>query len=272
MLMIIQYNAKQLNRIINNIFVLTGISISILDSNHNVLASCSKKQDFCSLSQTFDDKKMLCSQCDQKILKLCESTKKLESHICWAGLYDSAMPIIKNDTVVGFVIMGRIRSERSPALPQILPDDDPHTLEQLYELYSKLPFMTETKLSALYDLLSYILFEPSIQIVYDSFINKAIDFIDTHLHEDLSVGALCNKFHISKNYLYKAFSNNLGSSVNEYIATQRLKRAKEMLTICDEPVYIVAEKVGIYNYTYFCRWFKKRMGISPNEYRKASRK
>jgi AraC-like DNA-binding protein len=270
--MIIQYNAEQLNRIIKNIFVLTGISISILDSNYNVLANCSKKQDFCSLLQTFDDKKMLCSQCDQKILKLCESTKKMESHICWAGLHDSAMPIIKNDTVVGFVIMGRIRSERSPALPQILPDDDPHTLEQLYELYSKLPFMTETKLSALYDLLSYILFEPSIQIVYDSFINKAIDFIDTHLHEDLSVGALCNKFHISKNYLYKAFSNNLGSSVNEYIATQRLKRAKEMLTICDEPVYIVAEKVGIYNYTYFCRWFKKRMGISPNEYRKASRK
>jgi AraC-like DNA-binding protein len=270
--MIIQYNAEQLNRIIKNIFVLTGISISILDSNYNVLANCSKEQDFCSLSQTFDDKKTLCSQCDQKILKLCESTKKMESHICWAGLYDSAMPIVKNDTIVAFAIMGRMRSERSPVLPQILPDDDPHTLEQLYELYSKLPFMTETKLSALYDLLSYILFEPSIQIVYDSFINKAIDFIDTHLHEDLSVGALCNKFHISKNYLYKAFSNNLGSSVNEYIATQRLKRAKEMLTICDEPVYIVAEKVGIYNYTYFCRWFKKRTGISPNEYRKASRK
>lgn len=270
--MIIQYNAEQLNRIINNIFVLTGISISILDSNYNVLANCSKEQDFCSLSQTFDDKKSLCSQCDQKILKLCESTKKMESHICWAGLYDSAMPIVKNDTIVAFAIMGRMRSERSPVLPQILPDDDPHTLEQLYELYSKLPFMTETKLSALYDLLSYILFEPSIQIVYDSFINKAIDFIDTHLHEDLSVGALCNKFHISKNYLYKAFSNNLGSSVNEYIATQRLKRAKEMLTICDEPVHIVAEKVGIYNYTYFCRWFKKRMGISPNEYRKSSRK
>ena len=59
--MIIQYNAEQLNRIIKNIFVLTGISISILDSNYNVLANCSKEQDFCSLSQTFDDKKMLCS-------------------------------------------------------------------------------------------------------------------------------------------------------------------------------------------------------------------
>lgn len=270
--MIIKYNTEQLKRIINNIFVLTGISISILDTNYNILANCSKEQDFCSLLHTFKDKKMLCSQCDQKILKQSASTKKMERHICWAGLYDSAMPILKNDTLVGFAIMGRMRSERSPVLPQVFPEDDPHTLEQLNELYSKLPFITEAKLSALYDLLSYILFEQSIQIVYDSFINEAVDFIDTHLHENLSIGMLCATFHISRNYLYKTFSDNLGSSVNEYIAAQRLKRAKELLTINNEPIYIVAEKVGIYNYPYFCRWFKKRTGISPYEYRKASRK
>ena len=272
MLMIIKYNAEQLNRIINNIFVLTGISISILDSNYNVLANCSKEQDFCSLSQNFDNKKKLCSQCDQELLKQCRSTKKLECHICWAGLYDSAMPIIKNNTVVGYVIMGRIRSEMSPALPQFFPNADLQTVEQLNNLYYKLPFMTEDKLTSLYNLLSYILFDPSIQIVYDSFINEAINFIDMHLHENLSVSVLCNTFHISKNYLYKTFSDNFGSSVNEYIAAQRLKHAKKLLTICDEPIYIVAEKVGIYNYPYFCRWFKKRMGISPKEYRKSSRK
>ncbi|MBE6757510.1 MAG: helix-turn-helix transcriptional regulator [Ruminococcaceae bacterium] len=168
--------------------------------------------------------------------------------------------------------MGRIRSERSPALPHFFPNDDPRTVEQLSNLYYKLPFLTEDKLTSLYDLLSYILFEPSIQIVYDSFINEAINFIDMHLHENLSVGVLCAKFHISKNYLYKAFSDNLNSSVNEYIAGQRLKLAKELLTNDNEPIYNVAEKVGINNYPYFCRWFKKRAGYSPNEYRKASQK
>ncbi len=270
--MIIKYNAKQLYSIIKSIFNLTGISISILDSDYNVIANCAQSQDFCSLLHNKKDKKALCWQCDQKILKQCRSTKKIESHICWAGLYDSAMPIIKNDTVVGFVIMGRIRSERSPALPHFFPNADRRTIEQLNNLYYKLPFMTEENLTSLYDLLSYILFEPSIQFVYDSFINEAVDFIDANLHENLSVGVLCAKFHISKNYLYKAFSDNLGSSVNEYIAVQRLKRAKELLTIYDEPIYTVAEKVGIYNFPYFCRWFKKRTGSSPNEYRKSSRK
>ena len=168
--------------------------------------------------------------------------------------------------------MGRIRSERSPALPYFSPNADPRTVEQLKNLYYKLPFMTEDKLTSLYNLLSYILFDPSIQIVYDSFINEVVDYVDMQLHEDLSVGALCNKFHISKNYLYKTFSDNFGSSVNEYIALQRLKRAKELLTIGNDPIYSVAENVGIDNYSYFCRWFKKRTGNSPNEYRKASLK
>jgi|GEM_PF-5885560 len=39
-----------------------------------------------------------------KILNRCRISKKLESHICRAGLYDSAMPIIKDDNVVGFVV------------------------------------------------------------------------------------------------------------------------------------------------------------------------
>ena len=270
--MIIKYNAEQLNRIIKSIFNLTGMSISILDIDHNVIAHCAQKQDYCSLLQTTKYKKAYCWQCDQKILEQCRATKKMECHICWSGLYDSAMPIIKNNTVVGFAIMGRIRSERSPVLPQFMPDDDPRTLEQLNELYGKLPFMTEAKLSALYDLISYILFEPSIQIVYDSFINEAVDFIHANLQENLSVDLLCAKFHISKNYLYKTFLDNLGSTVNEYISVQRLKRAKELLTIGNDPLYSVAAKVGIDNYPYFCRWFKKRTGISPGEYRKASRK
>ena len=121
MLMIIKYNTEQLKRIIESIFYLTGVRISILDTDYNVIVNCTQKQDYCSLLQTIKDQKARCLRCDQKILKRCQSTKKMEYHICWAGLYDCSLPIIKNNSIVGFAIMGRIRSERSPVLPQILP-------------------------------------------------------------------------------------------------------------------------------------------------------
>ena len=255
--MIIKYDIKQLNSIIKHIFDLTGISISILDTNYNVLANCSEKEDFCSLLQTIKDNKLSCSQCDQKILKQCKSTKKLEGHICWIGLYASSMPIVKDGIIVGYAIMGRVRSKKSPYLPNFKHDIDTNILNQLNKLYCKLPFITEVNLIALYALLPYILFDSCIQIEYNSFINELVNFINANLQDNLNVELLCAKFHVSKNYLYKAFANNFGCTVNGYISMQRLKLVKELLINNDDSIKIIDEKVGIYNYTYFCRWFKK---------------
>ena len=122
--MVIQYNAEQLSSIIDDIFVLTGISISILDTNRREVATSKKKLEYCSLLQSITGEQRRCLQCDKKILDRCLSTKTLEHHICRAGLYDSAMPIIKDDTIVGFVIMGRVRSVESPTTVQYLPQTD----------------------------------------------------------------------------------------------------------------------------------------------------
>jgi YesN/AraC family two-component response regulator len=34
------------------------------------------------------------------------------------------------------------------------------------------------------------------------------------------------------------------------------------------PIYQIAESVGVENYTYFCRLFKKMTGVSAGEYRR----
>ena len=112
-----------------------------------------------------------------------------------------------------------------------------YSIEQFNQLYLKLPFLSKDQLAALYDLLPYILFDAPIQIVYNSFINEIVDFISTNLQENLSVDLLCTKFHVSRNYLYEVFRDNLGSTVNEYISSQRLKNAKVLLAE-DSVLYI----------------------------------
>ena len=266
--MIIKYNTDQLKRIIKNIYDLTGITISVLDTKYNTLAKCKTAQDFCSVLQKTETERFRCRECDMIILKKCRASKGLENHICFAGLYDAAMPIIKNDTIVGFVIMGRVRSANSPISPHLIPDIDAKTAKKLKKLYNELPFITEDKLMTLYDLLSFVIFDSSFQIVYDPLLTKIINFIEENFRENLSVDYLCSKFHISKNRLYKSFNDNLGSTVNLYITAVRLNFAKSLLSSSDEPVYRVAQNVGIDNYTYFCKLFKKRNGVTPTEYRK----
>ena len=83
---------------------------------------------------------------------------------------------------------------------------------------------------------------------------------------------LCEVLHVSKNKLYSAFASQCGTTVNAYITQQRLERAKQLLWETDEPVYRVAEAIGIRNYTYFCRLFKKKTGLSPLAYRRSGKK
>ena len=269
--MIINYDVEMLNYLIKNIFDLTGICISILDTDYGVLTNCSPDFDFCNLLQKSEEEKENCKNCDKKILRKCSKSKKLESHICRVGLYDAAMPIIKNNNIVGYIIMGRIRSVNSPQELTYFSDTDPN-YDNLKLLYNKLPILKDGQLSALYNIFSCIFFDEAINIIYDTFINTAIEFINDNLKETLSISVLCKNLNVSTNYLYDAFHKNFNCTVNDYITGQRIKRAERLLIETNLPICSVAEEVGIGNYTYFFRLFKKNNGISPNNYRKASRK
>lgn len=266
--MIIKYNTEKLWRIITDITTLTGISIAILDTDYNTIIRGPQSKEYCSLLQTIEIEKKYCRQCDMRILNKCRSSKILESHICRAGLYDSAMPIKKDDNIVGYIIMGQVRSMDSPALPKYLPDTDAQTLKTLKELYEQTPVISKNQLEALYDLLPHILFDSAIEFVYDPVAIDILKFIDANLQADLSIKQLCKRFYISKNRLFAIFRENLGCTVVGYINEQRIKRAKDLLKHSNDSVFNIAEKVGIYNYTYFCKLFKKLSGVTPTEYRK----
>ena len=266
--MIIKYNEERLKRIIEDIYILTGISIAVLDTEHNSITTTMQKQEYCLLLQKTGEEAKLCYECDQKILQKCTSSKKLERHICRAGLYDCAMPIIKYDTIIAYVIMGQIRSSGSPVVSDYTPDADVRTIEKLRELYTQTSFLSEKQLSGLYDLLPHILFNDAIEIIYDPLANKIIEFINENLHRKISINELCTNFHISKNFLYEIFRNNLNNTVTGYINDQRIRRAKELLKQTKHPAFQIAEKVGVDNYTYFCKLFKKTTGTSPADYRR----
>ena len=269
--MIIQYDKEQLNRLIKNLFDITGISMSVLDADYKPLAHCAHPDDFCTLLQSVDTENKNCIKCDKKILQKCSRSGKLEGHICASGLYDSAMPIVKHDTIVGYVIMGRVRSVHSPAQLQHIPHTDAKTAEKLKLLYNQLPFLSAKQLSALYALLPSVLFDNAIRIVYDPVVNAIVEYIDSHISGELSVAKICEKFHLSVNHLYNLFRENLGKTVNDYITEQRITLAKSLLTTDPKTVYEIAEAVGIANYPYFCKLFKKKTGLTPSQFRKTSK-
>lgn len=247
----IYYNLPKLEKIISDFSRLTNVRMNFCDSEGRILTSFSHQNDYCTMLQQTKGNLQRCQKSDNEILERCKKSHKIESHICYAGLLDLAMPILKDDTIVGFLIMGRLMTEET----------------KIDRKGYDIPFFSKSKLESLVSILPQILFESAIEIKNDSFIKKATSYIDSHLTDPLDIHLLCDTFHVSKNCLYHEFHKNLGCTVNEYITNKRMESAKRLLCETTDPIYKIAENVGIYNYTYFCKRFKKCTGASPLQYR-----
>ena len=254
----IRYDVEKMKRIISDLSVLTGISMSFLDTERRSLCSSIKDNDYCSVLQLDKKNKRLCDCSDDIILNKCLETKCFESHICHAGLFDAAMPIIKDGILAGIVLMGRLRraSERGETVET-----------SLIEKYMAIPEFNDAQIESLGSLLPNILFESAIFIEYDGVFNEIGEYIKANLREPLGIDYICKKFHVSKNSLYAYFKEAYGKTVNEFIVDARMERARQLLLNGSEPIYAVAESVGIDNHTYFCKLFKRKNGITPNRYR-----
>lgn len=256
----ITYDTKALSKIITNFSILANVSMAFYDDNHQPLFTHSSADDFCSHIQC--QKGIgICLNSDYQLIQKCVQSRSFEQHICHTGLCDLVMPVIKNTLIVGYIFIGRFRTSKTALTP-------PAEFSHLKELYAQTPFFSDEKLEALKDLLPRIFISTAIEIETNHTVQDITDYIKNHLHEKLNISFLCSMFHISKDSLYEAFRETYQSTVNEYISTCRLEKAKELLATTKQPIYQITDSVGFENSTYFCQLFKKKVGISPTQYRK----
>ena len=269
----IRYDASKLQDVIKDFCVITGVSVSVLDDEFEVLASYSEQMPaFCLAIQSTPDGKEKCLCSDMALLKRCRESGKAQSHICHAGVMDAALPIGKDGSIIGYILIGRTRvadfSEIEPRLSWLL--EDRSVLQKQYE---QLQTYNDRQIHSMFELasmiVSFILTNEIIRSEENAFAKLAKDYVNGHLCESLSVGTLCRSLGVSKNALYERFRTAFGKTVGEYITEARLKKAKKLL--CDSTLSIdsIAEQTGFASYTYFSRSFKKKYRLPPLAYRKA---
>lgn len=94
-----------------------------------------------------------------------------------------------------------------------------------------------------------------------------VNYINTHLNEDLALDNLIKKFYISKFHLCRVFKQTLGCTVNEYITYRRVLSAATLLRDgCT--VMQACEQVTPDGMSHFISVFKKILGTTPKQYAK----
>ncbi|HHG8775421.1 TPA: helix-turn-helix domain-containing protein, partial [Raoultella planticola] len=75
---------------------------------------------------------------------------------------------------------------------------------------------------------------------------------------------------LSRSYTSRIFRQQTGGSIHEYLLTRRIKRSCDLLRNTAISMDEIAAEVGFSEVTYFITCFRKMMGQTPLQYRKAS--
>jgi two-component system response regulator YesN len=98
---------------------------------------------------------------------------------------------------------------------------------------------------------------------------STIKYIEENYYlNNLNINDISNKLEVTSSYLSKLLKKETGLSFIDYLTDVRISKS---MCIMEDPtikIYDVAELIGYSNQHYFCRAFKKVVGISPTEYKR----
>ena len=94
------------------------------------------------------------------------------------------------------------------------------------------------------------------RVSYDKRILEVCDYINSHIKEDLSVEALCNKFYISKYYFMHKFKEYTGVTVHSYILEKRILYVSKLVDGGSKVTAACAE-AGFKDYSTYLRARKR---------------
>lgn len=100
----------------------------------------------------------------------------------------------------------------------------------------------------------------------------AMDYIASHIDEELSVKQLAALAYVSPDHLTRVFKKKFGKNIPDIILERRMELAGELLKREDLSIAAVSGSVGFSNYSYFSEQFKKVFGMTPREYQKQNKK
>jgi AraC-like DNA-binding protein len=97
--------------------------------------------------------------------------------------------------------------------------------------------------------------------------DAVIEYLSQTYTQPITALKIEKELNFNFDYLSRCVKKHTGLSPIQYLQRVRIKEAKEMLMHSNEPINAIADKVGIPNYNYFIRLFKKIEGITPGSYR-----
>ena len=160
------------------------------------------------------------------------------------------------------MVYAQIPSETAPKIDAIFDD---------FVRYEDQDYYHDALVTSHYIKLLILLKEYATNTIFQvsGIVQKATEYINSHIHENLTIDGICSVLHISKYYFCKKFKQFTGLTVMNYILMTRIISAKNMLENSDLAIGEISNRCGFSSQSYFCRVFKDESGMTPLQYQKS---
>ncbi|CFQ27427.1 MULTISPECIES: arabinose operon transcriptional regulator AraC [Yersinia] len=108
------------------------------------------------------------------------------------------------------------------------------------------------------------------QRIMDPRVIEACQFITGNLAGELRIDEVARHVCLSPSRLAHLFREQVGINILRWREDQRVIRAKLLLQTTQEPIATIGRVVGYDDQLYFSRVFRKRVGVSPSDFRRRS--
>lgn len=101
-------------------------------------------------------------------------------------------------------------------------------------------------------------------------LQRALDYIDANLREDISLAGVARALSMSPGHFAHAFKESTGSAPHRFVIARRIELAKSLLRDTDLPITQIAHQIGCASHSHFSVIFLRMTGRTPRSFRSAT--
>lgn len=103
---------------------------------------------------------------------------------------------------------------------------------------------------------------------YSDSVNRAVEYIEEHLCEKLSLEGIAEAVFLNPNYLSGLFHRETGETIHRFIVRRRVEDSSFFVRSGTEPIADIASFYQFSSQSHYVHSFRCILGVTPGEYRK----
>ena len=266
-------NKQEIVTVLYELHKISGFRISLHSVDYTEIAAYPERAlPFCELVNRDLREHKLCTECDRRACLEAERRGSTYIYKCRFGLCEAVSPLYNFGVLSGFLMMGQISESGISAT-----DAEQRMRRFIKKAHASADVLLEIP-SVRSDMISSYVKIMTICAQYLTLSNftetatppreeLAKKYINDNLSKKITLDDICRHIGCSRSTLLTSFRKSSGITVNDYIVSARLVRARQLLLEGRMTIGEIALEVGFSDQSYFSKVFVLKYGVTPSEYK-----